>query len=74
MLKDDPYAYRRKLQIVKHLGNGSICAALQNILITGNVSLKESIFPWARNGKELSDVVIKRPSLQTLWNKLNFKD
>lgn len=47
MLKDDPYAYRRKLQIVKHLGNGLMCAALQNILITGNVSLKESVCPWA---------------------------
>lgn len=54
MLKDDPFASRRKLQIVKYLQYGLTYAAVtvmrathQNIFVTNNVSLKESIFPWA---------------------------
>lgn len=54
MLKDDPFALWRKLHIVKYFQYGLtyaaitvMCATLQNISITKNVSSKESIFPWA---------------------------
>lgn len=54
MLKDDPFASWRKLQIVKYFQYGLtyaavtvMCATLQNIFVTKNVSLKESVFPRA---------------------------